>query len=157
MTKLNEKWDSRFIDLAKHIAGWSKDPSSQIGAVIVAPMTRKILSLGYNGFLTGIADTETRLKNRDEKHKLVIHAEMNAIYNALSTSTPLAGAVLYVSGLPVCSECAKAIIQVGIAEVVADFDVDNPRVKQWDASTKLSEQFFAEAGINYLRSTKEVL
>ena len=77
------KWDRRFMDMAQLISTWSKDPSSQIGAVAVNDQ-RRVLATGYNGFPRGIADTEDRLNNKDEKYPRIIHAEMNALMNALA-------------------------------------------------------------------------
>ena len=113
------RWDQRFLDLAKQIASWSKDPSRQIGAVIVGH-NRQIISQGYNGFPRGIRDDEDRYNDRETKYKYVVHAEANAIYNALANGAKLEGSTLYVTGLPVCHECAKAIIQTGIKRVVYD-------------------------------------
>ena len=105
------KWDIRFISIAREYSTWSKDPSTQVGAVAVDPKTRRVLSGGYNGFPRGIEDTDKRLNDRDLKHSLVVHAEMNLIYNATRSGISLEGSHLYVWGLPVCSECAKGIIQ----------------------------------------------
>ena len=71
------KWDTRFLSLAAHISGWSKDPSSQVGAVITDG--NRIVSLGYNGFAAGVHDTTERLVDRATKLNLTIHAEENAM------------------------------------------------------------------------------
>jgi len=141
------KWDKRFVDLAKHISSWSKDPSTQIGAVIVDPKTQKVLSMGYNGFPAGIHDTYERLNDRPLKHSLVVHGEMNAIYNAAACGVLLSGATIYVQGLPVCNECAKGIIQVGIRRVVIRhaFDV---LPEPWKTSAEQSEALLNEAGVD---------
>jgi dCMP deaminase len=96
----------------------SKDPSTQVGACIV-DSEKRILSTGYNGFPHGCSDDEFPW-NRDEslgetKYQFVVHAELNAILNASGKS--LAGSTLYVGLFP-CNECAKAIIQAGIKEVI---------------------------------------
>jgi dCMP deaminase len=139
-----KKWDKRYMQLAKQVASWSKDPSSQIGAVAIAPKGQ-VLSQGYNGFPRGIADTEDRMTSREVKYRYVVHAEMNAIYNATYNGVSLDGATMYVSGLPCCSECAKGIIQVGISEVVMDGDPDNRR---WHAPSDRALDMFKEAGID---------
>ena len=72
-----DKWDKRFLDLAKHISTWSKDPSTKVGSVIV--YNRRILSTGYNGFPAGVYDDPKVYANREEKNKIVIHAEENAL------------------------------------------------------------------------------
>jgi dCMP deaminase len=111
------KWHYRFMDMAKMISTWSKDPSSQIGAVAVND-ERRILATGYNGFPKGIADTEERLNDKDEKYPRIIHAEMNALMNALYSGVSLKDSTLYVYGLPVCPSCTKCVIQAGIKRLV---------------------------------------
>ena len=114
-TGLSE-WSKRYISLAKEVSTWSKDPSRKIGAVAVGEKGQ-ILAQGYNGFPRGILDSADRYNDRSTKYKLVVHAEMNVIYNATFNGVSLNGARLFVYGLPVCSECAKGIIQVGIQAV----------------------------------------
>lgn len=111
-------WDEYFMGVALLAAQRSKDPSTQVGACIV-DSNKRILSTGYNGFPKGCSDDEFPW-NRDEslgetKYPFVVHAELNAILNASGKS--LAGATLYVALFP-CNECAKAIIQSGISEVI---------------------------------------
>ena len=111
-------WDEYFMGVALLAAQRSKDPSTQVGACIVDEENR-ILSTGYNGFPKGCSDDEFPW-NRDEnagetKYQYVVHGELNAILNASGKN--LAGSKLYVGLFP-CNECAKAIIQSGIKEVV---------------------------------------
>ena len=73
-----DKWDIRFMKLAKEISTWSKDPSSKIASIIVNS-EKRILATGYNGFPRNIADTEERLNDRDKKYPLIIHAEANSL------------------------------------------------------------------------------
>ena len=75
------KWDKRFLELAKQIASWSKDPSTQVGCVVVGP-DREIRSTGFNGLPRGIEDSEDRLNNREIKYPMICHAEENAIMHA---------------------------------------------------------------------------
>jgi len=144
---LSNKWDNRFLDLAESIAGWSKDPSRKIGAVAVGKK-REILAQGYNGFPRGIDDSPLRYDNREEKYRLVVHAEMNVIYNASYNGVCLNDSTLYVHGLPVCSECAKGIIQVGINRVVMRKQTDLPEI--WKESCTRTKSMFEEAGVNYV-------
>lgn len=139
-------WNNRYLDLAKHIATWSKDPSRKIGAVAVGSKGQ-ILAQGFNGFPRGIDDTDERLNNREEKYKYVVHAEMNVIYNASLNGVCLEGADLYVHGLPVCSECAKGIIQVGIRKVFLSVEGDIPQI--WIDSWARTRAMFEEAGVEY--------
>jgi len=146
-TKENiEKWDNRFLDLAKEISTWSKDPSTQVGAVTVGHKN-EVLSQGFNGFPRGIHDTDERYNDKPTKHKFVVHAEMNAIYNATYSGVSLDGATLYVYGLPVCSECAKGIIQVGIKKVVIK---KSKEIERWNESVELSALMFKEAGVELI-------
>jgi dCMP deaminase len=74
----SDKWDRRFIELAKLISSWSKDPSTQAGAVIT-DNKRRVISMGYNGLAQGVEDLPERLNNREIKYKMFVHAERNAI------------------------------------------------------------------------------
>jgi dCMP deaminase len=138
------KWSRRYLDVAKEVATWSKDPSKKIGAIAVGDKGQ-ILSQGYNGFPRGVKDTDNRYNVREEKYKYVVHGEMNCIYNACNSGVSLNGATLYVTGLPVCSECAKGIIQVGISKVVMEYPKDIP--DNWKESMILTQQMFLEAGV----------
>ena len=140
-------WSDKYIKLAKEISTWSKDPSTKIGAVVVGA-DGQILSQGFNGFPRGIKDSEERLNNRERKYELVVHGEMNAIYNASLNGVSLKDSTIYVYGLPTCNECAKGIIQVGIKKVVAmrpaKYNSD------WDKSNKNAAALFKEANVMYL-------
>jgi dCMP deaminase len=140
------KWDERYLQIAKDVAAWSKDPRRQIGAVIVGEIGQ-VVAQGYNGFPRGIDDSDERYQDRDTKRALVVHAEANAIYNALHNGASTKDCSIYVTGLPVCHECAKAIIQSGIKKVVMDTHPSfDPR---WQDSAKLSLDMFTEAGVKF--------
>jgi len=142
---MSNKWDRRYLKLAYGIAQWSKDPSSKIGAITVGSKGQ-VLSQGFNGFPRGLKDDFTRLHDRETKYKYVVHAEMNAIYNATYNGTSLDGATLYVYGLPTCYECAKGVIQVGIKRVV----MPNQKIEgKWLDSWLTSMSFFDEAGVDF--------
>lgn len=145
MDKVVNKWYQRYMQLAEEVAKWSKDPNTQVGAVIVGSKGQ-ILSQGYNGFPRGIRDTARRLNDRDLKLKLIVHAEMNAIYNASYSGVSLDRSTIFIHGLPACSECAKGIIQVGIAKVVVSRTCIEAR-PHWNESWKSSEAMFEEAGV----------
>ena len=141
-----DKWDNRYLALAKEVATWSKDPSTQVGAVTVGAK-KEVLSQGFNGFPRGIKDTPERYNHKETKYKFVVHAEMNAIYNATYSGTSLDGATLYIYGLPICSECAKGIIQVGIKKVVIE---KSKELDNWNESLRLSQEMFSEAGVELI-------
>jgi len=149
---MDSKWDKRFMRVAREISSWSKDPSKQIGAVAVNS-DRRILATGYNGFPLGIEDAPYRYEDRSIKYDLVVHAEMNCIYNATYNGISLKDATLYVWGLPVCHDCAKGIIQVGINRIVMSAD-DIP--EKWSESFHKSKLMFIEAGIDYEFLTNSV-
>lgn len=136
-----EKWDLRFLELADHIAQWSKDPRTKVGAVIVDEKKR-VVSVGYNGFPRGVDDTADRYEDRPTKHLFVAHAERNALDNA-----PLMvdGCTLYVPLLP-CNECAKSIIQKGITRVVTYTPERDGSGFNWDTTIKM----FAEAKVDLI-------
>ena len=109
-------WDEYFMGVAKLAARRSKDPSTQVGACIVSP-ENIIISTGYNGMPKGCSDDEFSWDREGEetKYPYVVHAELNAILNA--NGRDLRGSRVYVALFP-CNECAKAIIQSGVKEVV---------------------------------------
>ena len=134
-------WDEYFMGLAHLSAFRSKDPSTQVGAVIVNE-NKKIVGIGYNGLPTGLSDDEFPWQReggfQESKYAYVVHAELNAILNATQN---LRGCSLYVSLFP-CNECAKAIIQSGIAEVVYEDD------KYADTdSVQVSKKMLRESGV----------
>lgn len=135
------EWHKRFIGLAYHIAEWSKDPSTKVGAVIVRP-DRTIASVGYNGFPRNVLDDSDRYETKNLKRLFVVHAEMNAIITA---KEPLNGFSIYVSRLLPCSNCAGAIIQSGIKTVYHDC---HEPPEHWKDSFTASLQMFKEAEIN---------
>ena len=124
---MSERWDRHFLQLCLDHARMSKDPSTRVGAVIIGP-DREPVSDGFNGFPRGIVDTPERLNDRVEKMKRIIHAEENAILNAVRMGHRVKGCTLYLaatddSGLvwggPPCSQCTLKIIQAGISEIVS--------------------------------------
>lgn len=133
-------WDKRFLELAQHVAGWSKDPSTQVGAVIV-DVKRRVLAVGYNGFPRGVEDDPRTLADRDQKYSLTVHAEMNAILNSGAFSR-LEGSTLYSTLFP-CNECAKAIVQAGVYRVVTH----RPDNKRWKESHQVASDIFSQARV----------
>lgn len=137
-------WDEYFMGIAMLSGERSKDPNSQVGACIVS-QDNKILSMGYNGFPIGCSDDKISWEREGDfaetKYPYVCHAELNAILNY--TGTSLRGSKAYVTLFP-CNECAKAIIQSGIKEVIYMSD------KYADTdSTKVSKKMFDMCGVKY--------
>ena len=135
-------WDEYFMGVAKLAARRSKDPSTQVGACIVS-QENIIISTGYNGMPKGCSDDEFPWAREGEetKYPYVVHAELNAILNA--NGRDLRGSRVYVALFP-CNECAKAIIQSGVKEVVylSDKYANTPGVKA-------SKRMLDAAGVKY--------
>ncbi len=143
----DRKWDRRFLELARHISQWSKDPSTQVGAVIVDEK-RRIVGMGYNGFPRGVEDRIDRYANKLTKYSLIVHAETNAILNA---NNFVEDCTIYIWPQfcnrmpPTCNECAKVIIQSGIKRVVA-YAIGHRR-EEWMESLKIAREMYREAGV----------
>ncbi|AJD82868.1 deoxycytidinylate deaminase [Achromobacter phage 83-24] len=136
------KWDKRFIQMAHLVKGWSKD-ERKVGAVIV--QDRKIIGMGYNGFPSKVLDQPDRYASKDVKRGLIIHAELNAIFD-VETKMLLEDATLYATRFP-CNECMKALSQVRIGRIVSPPpEVDHP---VWGESHKFSLLMMHESGITF--------
>lgn len=129
------KWDIRFIEMAKFISEWSKDPSTQCGAVIVDAFKR-VISVGFNGYPQNIPDDD--LHDRERKYAKIIHAEMNAI---LFSKRDISGCTIYVYPMPPCSQCASALIQSGISRVVTR-RATKEQYERWGDKLVLTEEMF---------------
>ena len=132
-------WDTRMLAVASEVAGWSKDPSTKVGAVI-ADGSHRIVGQGFNGLPRGVRDDPAVLADRDEKLRRTIHAEVNAV---LLAGRSVAGCTIYVTHPP-CARCAAVLIQVGIARVVA---TDRALGSHWAAELASSERMLREAGV----------
>ena len=146
-------WDEYFMGVAMLAARRSKDPNTQVGACIVSP-DNIIISTGYNGLPNGCSDEEYPWEREGEetKYPYVVHAELNAILNA--NGRDLRGSRLYVALFP-CNECAKAIIQAGVKEVLYLSDKYAST-----AATRASKRMLDSAGVTYRQlhpSTKEIV
>ena len=146
---MSKSWDDYFILLLPQIATKSKDQSTQVGCIIVGP-DNEIRSTGYNSFPRGLKDNKKERQERPEKYFWFEHAERNAIYNAARMGIPLKDCRLYILGIP-CCDCARAIIQAGIKEVIYDWGDGNPFKKygRWSDSEKRTLAMFKECGIKY--------
>lgn len=140
---MSDKWDIRFLELAKHISGWSKDPSTKVGCVVVGE-DREIRSTGFNGFPRGISDDNDRLTDREKKYPLICHAEENAIMHAARIGVSLKGSTAYVTWPP-CSRCARSLIQAGIKEVVYSTTEEVP--ERWLDDFNTSTGMLKEANV----------
>jgi len=140
-----KKWDLRFIKQAELISTYSKDPSTQTGAVIVRP-DKTIASMGFNGFPRNMKDDKELYNDRPTKYQRIIHCEMNAIINS---KEDLNGYTLYTWPFLTCDRCAIHVIQTGISEVVAP-KCPSDKESRWEEKFKASRDFYKEAGVEVL-------
>lgn len=152
---MSEKWDKYFLRICAETAKMSKDPSTQIGAVIVGS-NKEIISTGFNGFPRKIRDSFERLNNRERKLELIVHGEINAIMNAARNGISTNNCTLYFiatdssgelwGGAP-CLRCTVELIQAGIKEIVTLPFKTVP--SRWQDSVKKAQAILQEAGVNY--------
>ena len=138
----NERWDRRFLRLAKEVSSWSKDPSSKVGAVAVRD--RRVLATGYNGLPRGVEDSAERLQTRELKYKMVAHAEANLLAHAAHAGVSLDGSTVYIWPYHPCGSCAGLLINAGVERVVAPKLVVPER---WRFNFNLAATMFKEAGV----------
>ena len=137
----HNKWSKRFMELANHVAQWSKDPSTKVGSVIVRP-DNSVVSMGYNGFPRGVEDYN--LNDREYKYARTIHAELNAV---LSARTSVEGCHAYVSLCP-CSNCAASLVQAGITKVFFN-PIPEELMERWGDSFRITFDILSQAGVEY--------
>lgn len=136
-----QKWDQRFLTLAEVVASWSKDPSTQTGAVITTA-DYDLVSVGYNGFPKGIAD-DGRLDIREIKYAMIVHCERNAVILARRS---VVGCTLYTWPFHSCTPCAAMMIQAGIKRAVAPRCPDD-KYERWGVDLLRATNLYLEAGV----------
>ena len=140
-------WDAYYLKLCREVAARSKDPNTQIGCVVVGP-AHEIRSTGYNSFPRGIRDDVPERRTRPTKYLWMEHAERNAIYNAARAGMAMEGCSIYVDIMP-CMDCARAIVQAGIREVVISKErMDEYSSDQYDEHFSSVEILFSEARVS---------
>ena len=127
--------------LADEVASWSKDPKGGVGAVLVDDRKR-VIGVGSNGFPDRIPDDPGLLADQEAKLPRMIHAEMNAVLNAVA---PVHGSSMFTTLAP-CAECAKLLIQAGVAAVYRRPHPEH-RHRRWEESFRIAEVILAEAGV----------
>jgi len=135
---MTSKWTTRFLQLARSVASWSKDPTTQVGAVAVGT-TRRVLETGYNGPPAGVEDLEARFQ-RPAKYLWTTHAEANLV--AAAAQHRLSGSTVYVTHL-CCSSCAALLINSGVARVVCGPGLTSMPKEQFEVALRMLE----EAGV----------
>lgn len=134
-------WDTRFLDLAGHVAAWSKDPSTKVGCVLVDGK-RRVVAMGYNGFPRGVDDAVARYADRPTKYLMVQHAEANAVLNATAA---VEGCTAYVTHM-CCANCAGLLIQAGVKRIVTTRP-DDALFSRFKESFHASRTMLDEAGV----------
>lgn len=137
-------WDQYFVNLAMTVSTKSKDPSTQVGAVIVK--NKRIISTGYNGFPPGIDDSQERLSNREIKYQYICHAEINALSQCSLHGVSCNGATIFTYPFGPCKDCIKSIIVSGIKRVVYPSASEELRAR-WGASLDFAAGLAQEAGL----------
>lgn len=136
--------DDYYVEMAELVAQRSKDLVTKVGCVIVGP-DKEIRATGYNGFPRGVKDDIESRHQRPAKYRYTEHSERNAVFNACLCGISLKGCVLYLNQWLPCADCARAIIQVGIKEVVTkNLDTEY----RWLDSITDSVEMLYEVGIN---------
>jgi len=139
------KWDIRYINLAKYVSTWSKDPRAKVGAVISNAAQQRIISMGFNGLPRKVMDTAERLENKEQKLAMVVHAEQNALIRA---GRDAEGGNVYVFGKPVCNVCAALLIQARVDRVIAA-EPKSGGDSDWDRLGLIALEMFQEAGVRF--------
>jgi len=137
------KWDQRFLTMARLVASWSKDPSTKCGAVITEG--KCVVSMGFNGYPKNVEDNAEDA--RELKYAKVIHAELNAILHA---NRDLTNCTIYVVPLQPCSSCASVIIQSGITRVVSGIPKGTDE-SRWLRSYEIADMMYKESGVTLTR------
>ena len=147
------RWIEYFMSLADAVSNKSKDTSTKVGAVIVGT-DNQVVSTGFNGFPRGVQDAETFTPGenarfvRPDKYLYTAHAEANAVFQAARHGIRLQGCRIYVSSLPPCNECAKAIIQSGLTGVYCyPPDTKAPNYATWEHSYLVARTMLREAKV----------
>ncbi len=135
------KWDIRFLQLARHVSTWSRDPSTRAGAIITHP-NKTVLSLGFNGFPQNMRDDAELYADRETKLSKIIHCEVNALILAEGSAR---GCCLYTWPLASCDRCCVQMLQAGIVRFVYP-SIPESLVERWGASLAKSMAYIAEAG-----------
>jgi dCMP deaminase len=137
------KWAYRFLDLARHVAEWSKDPTTKVGAVATDPDSLHIITTGYNGIPRGVVDRADRME-RPAKYLFTAHAEANLVAHA--ARTVLEGKDVTVTHF-CCADCAKLLINAGVKRIYVGAGTTSMPQEHFDASRTM----LAEAGVEVIK------
>jgi dCMP deaminase len=140
---MNKEWDVYFMDMARLVASKSKDPSTQVGCVIIG-LDKEVRSTGFNGIPRNVADSPYRMQ-RPEKYEWFCHAEENAIAHAALAGISLKGGTAY-STLHPCNVCTRMLIQAGVDRVVSPLGEIPER---WKPQFTIAKAMMTEAGVQF--------
>ncbi len=143
------KWDSRFLSLARHVAGWSKGPDTKVGAVVAHG--KHVESMGFNGAPEGFDDAEFLSMTKADQHACVVHAEDNALQRARNA----AGSTIYVWPLLPCSGCAALIVAARVRRVVVSRSAFSAGSEKWQAEGKAALEIFQQNFVEVLALDEE--
>ena len=145
------KWDSRFLHMAELIKTFSRDPSTKVGCVIAKQ--KQFISMGFNGFPSGVADTEERYNNRELKYKMVVHAEENALIFAKQS---LIDCTIYTVPFPSCARCSVSLIQAGARRFVSYKIIDPELQQRWQQDLEIANQLYDDVGAELVLLNNEI-
>lgn len=138
------KWDYRFLRLAREVASYSKDPSSKIGCVLVSPDRKKVV-IGYNGFPGKMEDKPEWLNNREEKYSRIIHGEINAKNNA---GCDIHGWTQYTWPFCSCDRCMVQMSGAGITRFVSP-KISPDAQSRWGSVIEKSRRYAVDMGLEF--------
>lgn len=141
----SNKWDFRFLQLARLVSTWSRDPSTQTGAVISAA-DKSIVSVGFNGFPKDMSDSPLLYENREEKYSRIIHCEVNALMFARGKLPE--GCALYTWPFISCDRCCVQMLQAGIRHFVAP-EPTADKLERWGKQFERTKQYIRECHGTY--------
>ncbi len=135
-------WNKRFLELAGLVATWSKDPSTKVGAVIVAP-DKRVISVGFNGFPAGMRDDPELYADRESKLSRIVHAEINALIYAKGEIPKYS--TLYTYPFMPCDRCVVQMLQAGIRDFVAP-KANKELQERWGPALERTRLYISECG-----------
>jgi dCMP deaminase len=138
------KWDIRFLEMAKLMSTYSKDPSTKTGAVLVKS-DNTVQGVGFNGFARRMPDLEEYYNDREEKYSRIIHAEINAM---LLANGPIRGCTLYTYPFCCCDRCCVQMIQADVFRFVYPSPSEDA-LSRWGKSFEKSRKYFKETGVQF--------
>lgn len=135
----------KYFQLASHLAeNFSKDTSTKVGAIFLAPDSHQILSMGYNGMPRHFDESQPNRWERPKKYMYVEHAERNAIYNACRNGVSLENSIAFITLFP-CADCMRGLIQSGVKSIITQ--KPNLECDRWGSHFEASLEMAQECGI----------